>query len=386
MLFVLHIPSVLYESKLFSPYYYASTAYLPSLGDLFINSILFLYVAYLFFVSINSDTVFIHLKKLQLRIISTLLLFIIILFFYFYVVLFKSIIVDSSIPLILNSILGFTVESSVCCIAIFAISLAFLLFVIQFFSISYKRINDLKTFIISLFVVAVIFILLPFTSFFREGIFYPFSFFFLLFVFILFEKYSNKFTVFQNAVIFLLFFSFFSTFSFYKYNDVKENGNRKLLVQKLTAENDLIAEFLFKEIKPKIEADKVIARQLKLFYPKDSIINHLKATYFKGYLSKYTEQITLCKDFETLIINPEFVNVNCDKYFYDKITAIGKPTMTENFYSLDYGNGSNSYIALFRFFENHNDSLIRTSLYIELDAKFVAKDLGYPELLIDKDK
>ncbi|MFZ4741278.1 MAG: ATP-binding protein [Bacteroidales bacterium] len=384
LLFVFHIPSVLYDSKLFSPYYYASTVYLPSLGDLFINSILFLYVAYLFFVKINSETVFIHLKKLQLRIISALLLFTVILFFYFYVVLFKSIIIDSSIPLILNNILGFTVESIVCCIAIFAISLAFLLFGIQFFRISYKRLNNLKALIISLLIVSLIFILLPFTAFLREGIFYPFSFFCLLFIFIIFEKYNNKFTVFQKVVIFLLFFSFFSTFSFYKYNDLKENGNRKLLVQKLTAENDPIAEFLFKDIKPKIETDTVIARQLKLFYPKDSIINYLRATYFKGYLSKYTEQITLCKDFETLIINPEFVNVNCDKYFYDKITAIGKPTMTENFYTLDYGNGSNSYIALFRFFENHNDSLIRTSLYVELDAKFVAKDLGYPELLIDK--
>ena len=156
------------------------------------------------------------------------------------------------------------------------------------------------------------------------------------------------------------------------------------MVQKLTAENDPIAEFLIKDIMPKIASDTMISRQLKYFYPKDSIINYLKSNYFKGYLGKYSEQITLCKDFETLIINPDFATINCDNYFYDKITAIGKPTTCENFYALDYGNGSNSYIALFRFFENHNDSLLRTSLYIELDAKFVAKDLGYPELLIDK--
>jgi len=383
LLFVFHIPSILYNSKLFSPYYYASTSYLPSLGDLAINSILLLYVSYLFFTKLKPEIIFSNLKKLQLWLISGLLLFITIVFFYFYVVLFKSIIIDSSIPLSLNNVFSFNTESITASIAIFAISLAFLFFVIQLFRIAYQRLNNLKVFIISLLSASAIFILLPLPTFLREGFFYPVCFFGLMTIFLLFEQFSNKITIFQKALVLLLFFSLFSTFSFYKYNDVKENGKRKLLVQKLTAENDPIAEFLFKDIMPKIKTDTMIVRQLKLFYPKDSIVNYLKTNYFKGYLGKYAEQITVCKDFENLIINPSFVN--CDKYFYDKITAIGKPTKTENFYALDYGNGSNSYIALLRFFENHNDSLLRTSLYIELDAKFVTKDLGYPELLIDKE-
>jgi signal transduction histidine kinase len=384
LLFVFRMPSLLYDSKLFSPYYYASTVYLPSLGDLLINSILLLYISYLFFTKINPETVFGRLKKQQIYILSILILFTIILFFYFYVVLFKSIIIDSSIPLVLNNILAFNFESIIGCVIIFSISLGFLLFEIHLFSIAYKRINDIKWFIINMLIASLIFILLPFPAFLREGFFYPLCFFSLMFIFLFFEKLDKKLTVFQKIVVFVLFFSLFSTFSFYKYNDIKEKGKRKLLVQKLTAENDPIAEYLFKDIKLKIASDAVIAKQLKYFYPKDSIVSYLKTTYFKAYLNKYTEQITICKDFENLIINPDYANINCDKYFYDKITAIGKPTTTENFYALDYENGSNSYIALFRFFENHNDSLLRTSLYIELDAKFVAKDLGYPELLIDK--
>ncbi len=384
LLFIFKIPAILYNSKLFSPYHYASTTYLPSLGDLLINSILLLFIAYLFITIINAETILKHLKKIPLQIISILLLFIMILFFYFYVVLFKSIIIDSSIPLVLNNIFGFSFESLIASIVIFVISLSFLFFAIHLFRIVYQHITDIKTILIHLLIAVIIFLMLPFPTFMREGFIYPVSFFSLLLIFYLFERFGHRITVFQKVIAFIFFFSLFSTFSFYKYNDIKEKGKRKLLVQKLTAENDPVAEFLFKDIMPKINSDTMINKQLNNFYPKDSIINYLKARYFKGYLGKYTEQITLCKDFEALIINPDLINVNCDKFFYDKITAFGKPTNTENFYALDYGNGSNSYIALFRFFENHNDSLVRTSLYIELDAKFIAKDLGYPELLIDK--
>ncbi len=383
LLFFFHFPAALSDSKLFSPYFYASTMYLPSLGDLFINALLFLSIAYLFFTKLNT-TAYSQMKKLKLQLLSVVMLFTIILFFYFYVVLFKSIIIDSSLPLVLNNIFGFSIESIIGSIVIFAISTGFLMIAFQLFRIAYHCLNDFKEFVICLLISLLIFVLLPFPDFMKEGLFYPLSFLVLLSIFLIFEKYRHKVSVFQKIMVIILFFSLFSTYSLYKYNDIKEKGKRKLLVQKLTAESDPIAEFLIKDIMPKIASDTMIVRQLKYFYPKDSIINYLKSSYFKGYLGKYTEQITLCKDFETLIINPDFATINCDNYFYDKITAIGKPTTCENFYALDYGNGSNSYIALFRFFENHNDSLLRTSLYIELDAKFVAKDLGYPELLIDK--
>jgi len=384
LFFSFHIPSVLIDAKLFSPYYYASAGFLPSLGDLLINSILVLYLAFLFFTSLDSVNLFKFKSKSKRIIISVVLMFTFVLFFYAYVLVFKSIIIDSSIPLVLNNIFGFSFESLMSSVVIFSVSLSLLFFALQIFSISFKLLLDLKTFILSLLTALILFFLLPFQDLLSEGIIYPLFLLTLIGILYIFEHYKQSISLFQKMIVYILFFSLFSTYSFYNFNDIKEKGKRKLLVQKLSAENDPIAEFLFRDMMPKIAADTMIGRQLKYFYPKDSIINYLKKSYFKGYLSRYSEQITVCKDFETLIINPDFVNINCDKYFYDKITAIGKPTSAENFYALDYGNGSNSYIALFRFFENHNDSLLRTSLYIELDAKFVAKDLGYPELLIDK--
>ncbi len=382
--FIINFPEILYDSKLFSPYYYAASAYLPSLGDLFINSALLLLFAYTFFTKVNTENLLQDAKRLYKFIVSLLFLFTIIILFYYYVVLCKSIVIDSSIQMLLSDIFEITFESIIGSFIIFALSVSFVLFSLKLFKICRNLTVSYKNLIISLFFSAVLFTLFPFPVFWKEGLFYPFFFLCYIAIIFLFEIYKNYFAVFQRIVILILFFTFFSTFTFYKYNDAKEKDKRKLLIQKLSAENDPLAEYLFKDILFEIKSDTLIHKQIKMFYPEDTIVNYIKTKYFKGYFNKYSEQITLCKDFQSLIIKPNYYKVNCDKYFYDKITRNGYPTLTENLFSLDYGGGTNSYIAFLRFFDNINDSLLRTSVYIELQTKFISKDLGYPELLIDK--
>ncbi len=384
IIFYFNFPSLLYDSKLFSPYYYAASEYLPSLGDLLINVCIFLFFSYVFFTKVKIGKHLYNASNIVKSIISVTVLFTIITLFYYYVILCKSIVIDSSIQMVMSDIFELTFESIVGSFIIFSLSVSFILFSLKLFNISKIVSKTYRKQVISFIISAALFILFPFQVFWKEGFFYPlFLILFLCFLFI-FDIFKEKINSFQQIFILILFFSFFSTFTFYKYNDTKEKDKRKLLIQKMSAENDPIAEYLFKDVMHKIQSDTLIKKKLKNFYPEDSIVNYLKSTYFKGYLSKYSEQVTLCKDFQSLILNTNNINVNCDKYFYDKITLNGFPTQTENFYSLDYGSGSNSYIAVIRYFENENDSLLRTSLYIEMDAKFISKDLGYPELLIDK--
>ena len=384
LIFYFNFPSVLYDSKLFSPYYYAASEYLPSLGDLLINVCIFLFFSYVFFTKVKIGKQLINASNLIKSIMSVIVLFTIITLFYFYVILCKSIVIDSSIQMVMSDIFELTFESIVGSWIIFSLSVSFILFSIKLFNISKIISKNYHKQFISFIISVVLFILFPFHIFWKEGFFYPLFLILFLFLLFIFDYFKEKISIFQRIFILILFFSFFSTFTFYKYNDNKEKDKRKLLIQKMSAENDPIAEYLFKDVMQKIQSDTLIKRKLKLFYPEDSIVNYLKSTYFKGYLSKYSEQVTLCKDFQLLLLNNNNINVNCDKYFYDKITLNGFPTQTENFYSLDYGSGSNSYIAVIRYFENESDSLLRTSLYIEMDAKFISKDLGYPELLIDK--
>ncbi len=385
ILFYFDFPSLLYDSKLFSPYYYAASEFLPSLGDLLINSSIFLHLSYLFFTQVKLEALLkrpVLIKKYTLSIFSV---FTIIVFFYYYVVICKSVIYDSSIQMLMNDIFELTFESLIGSFIIFALSVSFILVSSKLFylckRLTYSNINFVYVFISAI----ILFLLFPFQIFWKEGFFYPVFLIVFFLILFLFDFLKDRINIIQRIFILILFFSFFSTFTFYKYNDNKEIEKRKLLVQKLSAEYDPVAEFLFKDIMLKVKSDTIIRNQLKRFYPEDSIVNYLKNNYLKGYLSKYSQQITLCKDFQNLIINSaNNYNVNCDKFFYDKITMNGYPTQTENFYSLDFGSGSNSYIAVIRFFDDASDSLLRTSLYIELDAKFISKDLGYPELLIDK--
>lgn len=383
--FYFEFPGLLYDTKLFSPYYYAASEFLPSLGDLLINSCILFHLSYLFFTKVKLETLLSRPDKIKKYFLSVLSIFTIIVLFYYYVVICKSVIYDSSIRMLMNDIFELNFESFVGTFVIFALSASFILISTKLFYLSIRLVNNVFIIIFVFLTAIIIFLLFPFHIFWKEGFFYPIFLIIYFIILYLFHYFEKKLSIIQRILILILFFSFFSTFTFYKYNDNKELEKRKLLVQKLSAENDPIAEYLFKDIMLKIKSDSVIHRQISNYYPEDSIITHIKSKYFKGYLSKYQQQITLCKDFQNLIINSaNNINVNCDKFFYDKITLNGYPTQTENFYSLDFGSGSNSYIAVIRFFDDISDSLLRTSVYIELDAKFISKDLGYPELLIDK--
>lgn len=385
LLFYFEFPALLYDSKLFSPYYYAASEFLPSLGDLLINSSIFLHLSYLFFTKIKLEALLKRPNLPKKYILSIFSFFLIIVLFYYYVIICKSVIYDSSIQMLMNDIFELNFESFVGSFIIFALSTSFILLSAKLFYICKRLVTNYINLIFVFLSAIIIFLLFPFQIFWKEGFFYPVFLVIFLLILFLFEFFNDRINIIQRIFILILFFSFFSTFTFYKYNDNKEIEKRKLLVQKLSSENDPVAEYLFKDIMLKVKSDTIITNYIKRFYPEDSIVNYLKNNYLKGYLSKYQQQITLCKDFQNLIINSSNnLNVNCDRFFYDKITLNGYPTQTENFYSLDFGSGSNSYIAVIRFFDDVSDTLLRTSVYIELDAKFISKDLGYPELLIDK--
>ena len=64
---------------------------------------------------------------------------------------------------------------------------------------------------------------------------------------------------------------------------------------------------------------------------------------------------------------------------------MGTPTLTDNLYFVSYGAGYNSYLAVLEIPSYNNRDTINTQVFIELDPKTSMKELGYPELLIDKE-
>jgi len=382
LVFYYRIPEFLNQTKLFSPFYYASSGFLPSLGDLIVN------VSIISFVSLIFYRLNISIPKLSKQLnflIGCLMTFLVFIVSFCYSILFKSLIIDSSINLTLSNPLSLNFLSIVILIILAILNISMVLIVSKIIILIFQYNNNSLRKLVSIFFVTVIVTLAIFSKVVLKHYMF-FSLFTVVFAIIAFtiEYLRGKIKSVYYYVIYIVIFSIFASVSFNHFNQSKEKEKRKLLMQKMALENDPISEYLFGEVYNKIKNDSNLNELIKSFAPENEIVNYLKYKYFKGYWSKYNTQITTCKDFQNLIIKPDFGFYNCDKFFYDKITAHGKTTMTENLFLIKDNVYENNYLSLIRLFENSADSMLRTSIYIELNAKFIIKDLGYPELLIDK--
>ncbi len=335
------IPKVLYNTELFGPTSFSSSFFFPSLGDFLINSLIFLVFAYVFYLSFSGET-----RRItgpgkygyMVLIICALVICLIIA-----VHLVKDLVVNSTIPFTLqnvsnldfNSFLGFIIISSV---------------FLSLFLIGSRLINWMI-------------ILSGITTL-------PFS------INIRFWKFSVS-----NILVYLVFFSVFATVILNHYNEKIEKDKRKLLAIKLGATRDPLAEMMFARFEPTLLNDSILKGLILQNRNTDSITRYLQDKYFKDYWNNFSIQFTLCHGDKQLRVQPQNYLVNCDSYFRTLIREMGKPTFSKQFYYLDYGYGFKNYLAVLPVSSPSSDT---TYTYIEISSKLVFKDLGYPELLVDK--
>lgn len=381
LIFHFQIPDFLNQTKLFGPFYYASSWFLPSLGDLIVNVSIISFISIVFY---RLEIKVVEYSKRVNFIIGFILALLVFVLLYGYSLLLRSLIIDSSISLTLNNPLSLNYLSIIILLLLALLNISLVLIVSKIIKLIYFY-NDSKTKILSTFCFSALIAFIIFKSIItNEGLFIIlFPILFAICAFII-EYFSIKLSKVYYYGIYILIFSISASIGFNQFNQNKEREKRKLLMQKMALENDPMSEYMFGEVYNKIKNDTNLNKLIKSFSAENEVVNYLKYKYFKGYWSKYNTQITICKDFQNLIIKPDFGFYNCDKFFYDKITEHGKPTMTENLFLLNDNDYESSYLSLIRLFEHSPDSMLRTSIYIELNAKFIIKDLGYPELLIDK--
>ena len=125
ILLYFEIPAFLYLSDLFSPYYYATSLIAPSLGDLVINSLFWLSLAWIFFTRFDFS-----LQRFKSRIKLTLSLLMILftgLLFYLLVSTIRGMVFDSNIELNLNNIFNVDAFSGLGFLAMTSLVFAFFL-------------------------------------------------------------------------------------------------------------------------------------------------------------------------------------------------------------------------------------------------------------------
>jgi signal transduction histidine kinase len=350
--FYFHLPNVLYNTKLFGPGTFSSSLFLPSLGDLIVNSILLLLISFVFF-SHYSGFLKTQRRTKKVRILVAIsLLFLVLAGFFVIIELIHNLVVNSTIPFNLQDISSLEFSSILGCFIISTIFLSFFLVAIRlvqsFFDLT--GIKNLK------------------------------------------NKKKEKITgiSLSKIVLYLMFFSVTGTFVLNHFNESIEKEKRKLLALKLSITRDNLAELMFSKAEQQILGDTLLMNIISkdtlsnTDETDDSIEEYLHNKYFMGYWNNYTLQATVCSENKMLQLRPNNYLINCKTYFQSIINEMGKPTLCKTLYFLDDGYGYNNYLAVIPFLTVNTKSNVIQTAYIEISSKLIFKDIGYPELLIDK--
>ncbi len=380
------IPACLYESRLFSPELYATSDILPSLGDLLMNVLLITIIGYFLFYNFRRSSIIINLRQYSSMIVSFLLFFLIYLICGLSIYLIRGLVINSHLNLDLNFIFNLDYYSIVGFLIIGLIFFAFFFFSIILCRIASSLIGEGRYFLIAS---TVSFILL---FAFTWLAFRPMPLLWILtaaavVVFELDRRSSSGQNNFSALVVSLFIFSIISTFALHRFNTEKDLEKRRTLVLQLASEQDPVAEFLFLEIEEALLNDNQLQNLvIRDPYNEALVYNYLQHHYFYDFWAKYDLQVTICRPHEPLLIRPDNIEMECALFFNDYILRVGKQTISDRFIYLDNNTGRNSYITMIPVGgseREHDEALYH--VYIEFDSKFIARDMGFPELLIDEE-
>ncbi len=384
--FWLNTPSSFYASRLFSPELYATSDILPSLGDLLMNVSLITIIGYFLFYNFRRSSINISLKKPAASVVSFLLFLLIYLICGLSIYLIKGLVINSHLSLDLNFIFNLDYYSIAGFLVIGLIFFAFFFFSIVLCRIANSLIGNTREFRIASIVSFLVLFALTWLIIRPMPVLWTLSVA-AVFVFELDRKSSSSERSFSALVLSLFIFSIISTFALHRFNTEKELEKRRTLVLQLASEQDPVAEFLFLEIEDALFNDNQLQNLvLRDPYNEALVYSYIQHHYFYDFWAKYDLQVTICRPYELLLVRPDNIEVECAVFFDDYIARFGKQTISDRFIYLDNDTGRNSYITVIPVGgqDDYNPEALY-HVYIEFDSKFIARDMGFPELLIDEE-
>ncbi len=374
-----NFPHVIYSFNLFNPVDYASSTIFPSLGDVLIDSVLFFYIAYLFYKYFNINHISHSLKKVFVLISG-------ILFCSFLsfanVLIFKSLILDSTIPFQIYNILETNYNT-------FIAFIIFTLLVVTEFLVFSKTILILKQWyslkiLLVTFIISELLFFIPLFIVNENNEYYSLIFNVLIFVTFVIRHYlSKKLNFYYTAFFILITALYFTSFTLH-FEHAKSINTRKVISVGLSNERDLVAETLLDDLQKKISSDLIISELAQNSPDKRyELLQYLRENYFHGFWTKYDIQTTICTSFDNLKITETDELYGCFEYFDEIIKKQSVQIPNTDFYFVDKNNGRISYLGILELKNKSIDS-INTRIFIELDSRLLNQALGYPELLLDK--
>jgi signal transduction histidine kinase len=382
-----NFPFGVIELKLFDLMYYASSALNPSLGDLLLNLLVFLLIAWnLFkhFYKAVSYRKLVHFSDNKKAVFSILVISYSYFQLYFNYLIFRTINFDSQWSLDVNLNLDFTYLKLVSLLIIFINAVIYFLMAHLVFKV-YLRINRQNNFLLVfdfligtlLFVTTSLLLDLDFwVVTVVNFIYFLVLYFFELPKFLINIRYHTFFYFFLSAMVTAII----GAYSIYQYETFKDQFNAQRLLDDLLIENDHYGEFRLNEAALKIQDDVFIkSRLLNAFFSKEIIEQKIKRVYLSNYFDKYDTQILLFSANGDPINSENTPNYHLIKSRFDR------PEFRTNYKDLlfvNFGSGRpNEYL---NFIEIKRYNVVIGYIVVRLVLKRIIPNNVYPTLLADQ--
>jgi two-component system, NtrC family, nitrogen regulation sensor histidine kinase NtrY len=379
-----HVPEDIYSLEVFGPVPFAKSAWLPSLGDIFVNTILLLFVIVQFNRDFSFPRWFYTLKGGDNPIIIMLMTIIITGFYIYTHLIFSNLILHSTINFETYKVASLTIYSLIG-LSIAAMHFASLLLLahkmLSVCSENCKFDRLIITFLITN--TLIFFILYLFHYKFDFGSYFAFL---ILFSYLAIMHYRQiPLGGYAPLAFMVMFFSVYAVYFITYYSRQRTMENMRVMSENLAIQHDPVAEYLLEDISSRLHRDETLANYLFNWkVPQEQIFNHLQSNYFNGFWGKYKLGFIDCHKNTSIIIEegPFQRQENCYKFYQNMLEGGSLKLPRTDFYFRDIQNGKINYLGWITYKKPGKSYEI--TLYIELESRLIAEELGYPELLLDK--
>jgi len=376
-IFFTHIPSSIYSLTIFNPSEYAASNWLPTLGDLFLNSLLLVLSAFLLYPFIKRTTSKYKGNNIIIPAIAAGLWFMLALLVSESI---EGLIINSSISLDIRDVLSLTVSSY------FSFLIIGLLFgsLFVFLHAIISSLSDAGCGYRRFITICTLAILPAFACSYIYELFIPLGFFVVIVILCFVALKGKEKMTYSFLIALVSVFAALATYLILEHSSQREKDRRKLLAVKISAERDPIAESLFLETEQKLLTDTLLKSYLKPGPLPVGQVRDLAQLYFNGYWEKYSITVNVFGADECPMTALYTTTVKDPLTFDRLIDSVGMFTLSERFFFLDNGSGRISYMARLPIFNSEGDIFPLGTLYIEFQSRYTPEEIGYPELLLDK--
>ena len=373
---VFSVPSAIFHQKIFSPTIFGHSALLPSLGHFLIISLMIIMMTILWVKRSKTKTNRSITKAILLMLVVACLNMV-------FTNWFMGLINNSNINFDINNLLDLTAYSFVGILIIIVIYTCLVVLVNSIILDYANSINYKKNQLLALFWFITLLLVLIGHIIFEVD--WKIAAWMLVVILIIALGKTIKIQFYQSILLVVLIATTISL-GFVRFGKQKEQLNHEFLIKKLAKEADPVTEYLFIELKNKIEKDSLLVNQINNYWDKkDDVDSYVLEKYFTGYWNKYDVFLFLCLPEDTLVVQPENIEVSCFDFFAEKVEreSISRFNFNDNIHFLYNKDGVGSYLG--NIIIKPNDTLLScATLYVEMLPKLLSNNEGYPELLLNE--